>query len=341
MPSQLENPIVDQLCDEIMKARTEDLERRAKERPQEKREYLYLSDLSPCTRFMFYSLTAGDQRKPFDAYVQAMLDEGTRMEDRIAAQLAELGFRVVEKDVPVEIRNRKGELVARGRIDGKILYKKARIPMEAKMLSPNIFDRLNTAEDLFRFHWTEKYLRQLLFYLYGSGEEQGFFHLNDGRGHWKVVPVYLGQYLDYVERTLQRMEAAFEAKKSGQAPERIPYDHKLCGSCAFNAICLPTTVIEGGETLNDPDVEARIARHEELKPMASEYDDLHDSLKEFFAGKPAVTVGGRFIIHPKKTARQSYDYKALGLSKDDLEKIKKTTVSWGFSVEDVTKKGGA
>lgn len=334
MRSSLEAPAVDKLASEILEARLTHLKSRI--RPQDKRDYMYLSDVHACTRHNFYSMAEGDKRKPMDEFVQARMEAGEIWEPKIISQLTDMGFQWVEGQVRVEIKNRSGEKIGSGKIDGKIAYGGRRFPCEIKNLSENVFRRIQSVEDLFKTEWTEKYLRQLLLYMYGHNEEQGLFIITDRGGLWRVIPIYLGNHLDYAERVLKNMEAAFEAKKIGQAPDRIPYQHRLCGPCQFATVCQPTTVIEGGEVLEDPEIAAMLEQHELLKAKADDYKEIHESVKALFQGKPETTVNGRFIVKPKKSSRASYDTKLL--DPKVRESIKKMTESWSVDIEDVQAK---
>jgi len=342
-PTLTEKPAVEKLIDEIMDARQKSL--KTKLREQTKRPYMYLSDIHRCTRHNYYSMVEGDKRRPINEWLICLFESGNMWERETVRELLDLGFDVILGQQSIEInyggklKSEKGKIIGKGRIDGMIRYGKERFPLEIKSLGENIFRQINTVEDLFRFEFTEKYLRQLLMYLYGNNLEQGFFLINDRSGHWKLIPVYLGNYLDYCEKVLRNMEAAWEAKVEGKEPARINYNHKTCGNCQFNAVCCPETILEGGDVLNDPELEAQIAIHEELKPKAKEYNEVHDSLKALFEKKPQTTIG-RFIVIPKKTTRRG-GIKISELPGDvqkSLEQYRgKPTDSWSFSVDNIEK----
>jgi len=325
-----DTPIADQLAQEILDARLQHL--RQQIRPQNKRDYLYLSDVHTCTRHNYYSMVEGDKRNPINEFLQARFEAGNIWEQKIVAQLLDMGFQVTSGQVTVEIKH-KDKILGRGKIDGKIRFRGKTIPCEIKNLDGNIFRRINCVEDLFEDEWLEKYVRQLLLYMYGQNEEEGIFLITDRGGLWKVLPIYLGNYLDYAELTLRNMERSMEAKDRGEIPDRITYHPKICGRCQFNAVCLPTTVIEGGETLQDPEIENLLERHTELKEKAAEFEEIHDTIKDLFKEKPQTTVGGRFIVKPKKRVRTSYDAKLL--DPEARKAIKKETEFWVIEIEKI------
>ena len=219
-------PTVDELIDDIVETRKTELA--AKIRPQEKRPYMYLSDIHQCSRHNFYSMTEGDKRKPVDDWLQGLFDAGKLWEDEIVRELTKMRFEVIAGQQSVEVKyggrvkSLNGQVIGRGRIDGMIRYRSMRFPMEIKSMGENKFRSVNTIDDLFKVEYTEKYLRQILLYLYGNNLETGLFILTDRSGHWKLIPVCLGNYLDYVEKILRNMEATWEAKAAGKEPDRIP-----------------------------------------------------------------------------------------------------------------------
>ncbi len=350
MPN-LKTPAIEGLIQDIWKAREDDL--KGQIRPQSKRNYMYLSDIHSCVRHNYYSMAEGDKRKPFETYVIALMNSGNVWERETVRELMKYGFEVVLAQQTIvipyagRIKKLQGKTAARGKIDGMILYKRDQIPFEIKSMGQNVYARIETVEDLFSNEWTEKYVRQLLMYLYGNNKEYGFFLLNDRSGHWKMIPVYLGNWLDYAEKTLRLIEDAWEAKALDKIPDRIPYNHKICGRCNFNTICCPETVIEGGAVLDDPELEARLARHSELKPMHKEYGDLHEDLRALFKDKPQTTIG-HFIVQPKLTEKKAtIKVKSLpaALQKrhkklmDAFDKYRgPKTQSWSFTIDDINVK---
>jgi len=336
----LKKPVIEDLMDDIFESRKKEIARNI--RPQNKRPYLYLSDIHFCNRHNYYSMVEGDKRRPINDYVQLLFESGNIWERETIRELMLLGFDVMAGQQSVEVKyggklvDERGKIIGKGRIDGKIKYKKQIIPFEIKSLGENVYRKIESVEDLFKYEFTEKYVRQFLMYLYGDAIEAGIFIINDRSGHWKIMVIYLGNFLDYCEKVLRNMEAAWEAKIAEKEPDRIPYNHRLCGNCQFNAVCVPETIIEGGETLEDPELEAKISRHEEIHELKKEYDDIHDDLKALFKAKPQTTIG-KFIVTPKKTTKLGgYDYKQL--PKETLDKIAKPPIdSWGFKVDDITK----
>lgn len=332
-----EAPLVEQLITDMVESRKAQL--LADVMPRSKQPYFYLSGLHTCPRNLYYLLADGEKQAPFNEYTLALFESGKQWEKMIVAQLLTLGFEWVKAQEVVEIKYagklkaHHGEVIGRGKIDGKIKYKGTEFPAEIKTMGQYAFDAIETVDDLMGSEFTEKYLRQLLCYLYGHEKEAGLFILSDCRGHLKLIPVYLGNHLEIAEMALRNMEKAWEAKIAKEPPDRIEYHHKICGKCAFNPICLPGEVIEGGDAIDDPEIESLLERHERLAPSAKEYDDAHESVKDLFKDRAKTTVSGRFIVTPSKRMRTSYDTKQL--TPEQREEIKVETPFTVVNVEEI------
>lgn len=322
-----QKPHVERLIDEIKAARS--AKTKARIRKSESIPNFYLSSQHTCTRSLYYQLTEGDKRPPFNEYVQDLVDSGRDQEKIVKRELLEMGFELTMADERVvipyhgQVKELRGKTMATGRIDGLIRYEGKEIVCEIKSTGENMFKRLVDADSLLKFEHTERYMRQLLTYLYAKNQEEGFFLIVDGRGHWNLFPIYLGNFLAEAELSLKKMEAAFEAAKSphiGAPPDRISYHSGICGKCQFNPICLPDQVIAGADSIDDPEVEASLARHEELRPAVAEYDDLHSTISDLFKGRPRTTVGMRFQVTCATQKRKKVDTKLL-----DPEVLKEIT----------------
>lgn len=324
-------PVVERLAKDIVETYQQDLSRRVQ--PPTKRSAIWLSDTHDCKRFMAYSCLEGEKRRPMTTEVQAVLEAGTIWErEIIIPKLMKLGFQVQGQADTVEIKNSSGEVIARGRVDLFIRYEGEIVPCEIKALNSHTYARINEVEDLFRQPWTEKYVRQLMLYCYGKDKEWGLFIISDRAGHLKVIPLYL-EY-EYCEKILKALEDTWKYVKSQDLPDRIPYTPKLCDSCQFGHICLPEKVLEGGEAFDDQELAQTLARHEELKPLAKEYEEIHGEVVGRFKGKSQATVSGRFIVRPSKFTKVSYDTKAL--SDETRKSIAKEIEVWKVEVKEIT-----
>lgn len=291
-----------ELADEIVKRRKVDLGSRI---TRYKRKNTILSDIGDCERQMTYAVLDWEKRPLHDENLQARFDVGNLWEREVIRTLQGMGFDFIMSQSPVTITGRDGESVGEGRIDGFIRWSGTRVPVEIKSMDPNLFRQVNSLDDFRKKPWLRKYLRQLTLYCFGHNYEWGIFIVVDGMGHWKLFVLAL----DYgeAEQILQRLERVHEHIKAKTYAPRIPYDAAVCGKCPFAAICLQDVINKEALLVDNPELENTLDRHEELKPMAVEYDDLHEKIKTTFKGVEKVIVGGRYLVQSVPSARMTYE----------------------------------
>lgn len=326
----------DALADAITTRRQEALVRRVTAYP---RKNSILSDVHDCERYMTYAVLDWEKRPVHDAELQARFDAGNVWEKQIVMDLLSMGFEFQASQTPVTIKNRSGEIIATGRIDGFIRWESRKIPVEIKTMTPYLFDQLKTVEDFQKKPWLRKYPRQLMLYMFGNNEEWGLFIVTNGLGAWKLLVLSL----DYgeCEALLQKLERVHNAIQKKTYLDRIPYDPGTCGKCPFALLCLPDVINKAAESIDNPALEADIARHEELKPSASEYNTLHKKIKETFDGVEKAIVGTRWLILSAPSKRTVYEVpEDVQAQIDDLMKAHAKKVPCTIlSIQDLHKKG--
>lgn len=334
--------ISEKLADQIIERRRAELK---KQITSYQRKNLILSDIADCDRYLAYSVLEWDKRPLHDEDLQARFNAGRMWEREAIRELEGLGYEIILSQQPVQIKNRKGDVIATGKIDGFVVFehegKKIQVPIEIKTMQPNIFNTIKGSEDFQKRPYLRKYPRQLMLYMFGNNTDEGLFLLLDGLGRWKLLPLAL----DYgaCEWLLQRIERTHEAIQAKQFPDRIPYDSQICGKCAFSHICLPDVLNKAADMIDNPDLEADIARHEEIKPIAAEYDQLHNTIKETFKGIEKAMVGTRFLVQNIPSARTTYELPAdVEQQIDELKKsyAKKVPVT-RLVIEDLESKNKA
>lgn len=275
--------------------RKADLESKIKVFP---RNQPILSDIGDCDRQIVYGVTNWQDREPFPVDVQARLEAGKTIEKDVIRELTGLGYTIILEQMPVEIRGRDGGLLARGKIDGMIVYHGQKIPFEVKSMQPHVYDRISKAEDMLRKPYMRKYLRQLWSYLYGHGLEHGLFILSNGLGGVKAIPLDL----DYgeCESILQRLERVDKHLKAKTLPDRIDYNADICDHCAFAKVCLPDVMRKEADVLADESLIAMLERREEIKVVAKEYDEIDESIKKTIKSSDIKRgIAGGFVIDVK------------------------------------------
>lgn len=287
------------------------------------------SDIHECDRYMVYSVLDWDKKNLHDEGLQAIFDAGVREEEAVKARLGyELGFKFIEQQRPFEIKNRQGEVICRGHIDGKILYDGEAIPVEIKSMNGNIFNSIRSLDDFQKKPLYRKYLRQMQLYLFGNNEEAGIFILSDFRQE-KLLSVVL----DYgeCEYILQRLERCWEHVKKKEYPDRIDYSKGLCSKCAYKHICLPEVKNEGVKIIENMELENTLERRDELKKYIDEYKEIDETVKETFREIPEAYIGIKWHIIGKEHIVNGIDIKALP---DEIKKqYPKVTKKWITEIE--------
>lgn len=266
------------------------------------------SDIHECDRYMIHSVLDWDKRELHDTGLQAIFDAGNKEEENVKNRLGyELGIEFIEQQSPFEIKNNQGEVIASGRIDGKILWNGKAIPVEIKSMNENSFNMLNSLDDFKRKPLYRKYLRQMQLYLYGNNQQYGLFILSNFRTE-KIILVEL----DYgeCEYILSRLERLWEMKKRGEYPEGT-YKPELCDRCPFASLCMADVSNKPADLINNEELEEKLNRREELSAAAKEYADIDAEVKAVFKSIPHAFVGKSFEIVGKEQVRKSVDSKAI------------------------------
>lgn len=266
----------------------------------------WASSISECSRQMVYSITHWDQKKLHDARLQARFNEGHKQEDKFKAELREilqdLGSDLVEDQAYLP-KAMTDKYRVTGRIDSKFVFIGRRLPLEIKSMHPNVYERINTLQEMLEDPFQKRNVNQLMMYLFGHDEEFGMFALTDCLGHWKFVACQLDYA--YTESLLKRVEEVNRNVDAKTLPARIPYNSKLCGFCDFAHICLPDVINEARTVfVDDKAMEDALNRRSELDPLRKEYADLDENLKEAFKAKNVpLAVVGDWTLTRKETKK--------------------------------------
>ena len=259
-----------------------------------------LSDIGECDRQMVYSITNWQDKPPFTDDLLYRFEAGKDQELLLVRDLLGLGYEVIGAQETIEIKNRAGETIGRGKIDGKINYNRIKIPFEIKSMNPMVFDNIDAIEDFEKKPYLRKYIRQLTMYLYGNNIEEGLLICTDCLGHWKFFVVTLDYGL--AEQILQRLERVHAHIQAKTQPDRIEFRDEICGKCSFYQICLPDMIRTEVEVLNDEDFLMNLQVREDYKDARAAYESADKKAKDFIK-KFGITKGiaGDFLITSKTT----------------------------------------
>ena len=289
--------MVNQLAQEIQKRRDEYYAKKARVSRQ---VCPRASSITSCAREMVLSIKHWDKKTPPDTYLMQRFQEGNDQERKVIRDLMDIGFEVSQGQIPFEIKGRGYRVIITGHIDGKLRWAGKDIPFEVKSLNPNIWNQIETADDLNKWDWTRKYLRQMQIYLYGNNEEEGLFIITDCLGHWKFLPVTFDCL--QMEAILCRCEEVMDyVEGKNETPGELPEfcdDQSICRKCwAFGSLCQPPINFgEGLQVIDNEDMEETLKRREKLKETSKEYIGLDKEVKAYFKEKSHCICGNFEII---------------------------------------------
>ena len=258
----------------------------------------------PCERYLVYSITNWQDRKPYDVGLQFIFDGGNIMEDMAVKYLIDAGFKVYRPEPDKAIMESRPQIS--GHIDIRVDFGDGTVYTgEIKGLSEYDWSDLNTIEDFYnsKKYYIRKYPAQLMTYMYIKGEEKGFFFLINKKTYLpKLIWVTLD--LDYMESILQKTERIEQHIKNKTLPDRIP-DIDICENCQFAHICLPDMIRKEIDFVDNTDMAGMLDRREQLKEYVSEYNELDSDLKKAFNNREKL-VCGNWLITGQKIEKKSF-----------------------------------
>ncbi len=291
---------------------------------------VYASGRRKCVRAMALDLIAWDQKPPRDPDALERMRRGKERESDVIARLTQVGklsdptFEVIHHEQFERILDRKGRVIIRMRIDGRLKFATGEAPpFEIKRYHPSTADRIETVDDFARSPWTRSAPDQMLAYLVGHSEPLGLFILETS-GLPRIIPVILTEHLERAEGFLRDAEVAMDAKEAwpvlGQ--EALPPfigDPSECRRCQhFGRACNPPLEFQAAQVLADPELEQTLARRHELAESAREFEQLDKMAKSRLRGIERG-VCGDFLIEGtwserKVSAREASVSKAFSLT---------------------------
>ena len=259
-----------------------------------------------CLRYLVFNRTRWQEKALPDPRLQIIFEEGNLHEQKVLQDIQEAGFQVVEQQRPFEWK----EYQITGHIDAKVVTNGKAIPLEIKSASPYSFNSINSLQDLYngKYPYLRRYPAQMTLYLLMDEKEEGLFIFkNKATGELKEISMKLNY--DLGETLLQKAEAINKHVANGTIPEPIEYDEENCGSCGFLHICLPEVKRDAIQIETDNEMEQKLVRYHELKPLIKEYNQLDKEIKKAFKEKEKVVIGN-YLITGKWIKRKAYAVQA-------------------------------
>jgi hypothetical protein len=286
----------------------------------------------PCERELTYERLNWQEKILPKPRVQLIFDIGNNIEAIAIKWLTEAGFQVFAQQTPFE--DAKAQI--RGSIDTKIRYgdKGKMYPCEIKSMSPFVFEKVNTIEDMTRssYIYLQKYPAQLQTYLFLTAEQEGLFLLvNKSTG--EIKPIWCAIDIDYVDGLIHKAERINKAVSKKELPERIAYDCDICDDCPFVHVCLPDTKQEALVLDDNPILLDLLKRRDALKESASEFEEVKDKIKDMVKDRPKVACGDWLIIG-KNISKTKYDY-----PEDIKKQYAKKEPEWRITIKKLCDEG--
>lgn len=258
----------------------------------------------PCERYLYLLIKHWDEQKPHDVGLQNIFDLGNTLEEHTIANIKEAGYEVVTPTVRSWKIEVKGGIIT-GREDIRIKDENGELlPVEIKGISPFEFDKLNTVEDFLKSKkpYIRAYPAQLFAYLYKYAKEHGFFALtNKLTGQTKFIDVPLDY--EYGESLLQKAERIYDCLAKGTPPEACE-DISMCEGCALQHICGECRRVPTDIDL-DEELDALIARKNELADAKKEYEAVDKQIKER-VGEREKVITGQYLIQRKAIEKKEF-----------------------------------
>lgn len=269
-----------------------------------------------CLRYLVYCRTEGEKRLLHDANLELIFQEGKLHEPAIEEKLRKAGYQIFEQQRSFH----DPEHQITGHLDWKLGDGGKMWPAEAKSMSPHIFERVTTMDDVLqglreaREPWLRKYPAQITCYMALDKKSEGLFILKH-KVSGRIVDRVVEFDEEYWESIKMKAEAINFHVDSKTLPGRLS-SSTLCVECAFRHLCMPE-VDFGDEVEFVRELEPLLERREELRQIKKQADWLKelsaidDRIKEMVAERNKV-IAGRWrgtssVISVKE--RKAYSYK--------------------------------
>ena len=246
----------------------------------------------PCLKYLVLNRTRWQEKTLPDVNLQFVFDEGNIHEAALLRELSEAGLKVVEQQRPFSWP--KYQIT--GSIDAKVqLNGGPAIPLEIKTMSPFVFNSVNSPDDMLKgkYVYLRKYPAQMQLYMLMDNIETGLMLCkNKVNGQLKEIPFILDY--GYAEEIIKRLEEVNRHVAAGTLPNQEWADD-MCPDCSFVHICAPDRSGVELQIINDQELEWKLNRLDELKPIMAEYEALDEEIKERLKGKEKFCVGNWLI----------------------------------------------
>lgn len=276
-----------------------------------------------CERYLVFRRLRWREGTLPNVHLQRLFNDGNLHEKAVLRLLEEAGFTVIDQQRDYEWR----EFNITGHLDGKLLIEKshgllqqAAVPLEIKSMSPFIWMKINSAEDMLTAAaHVRRYPAQLQLYMLLSNSEEAVLLLkNKATGQLKEI--WLTLDYEYAESLLQKAKRVNSYVEREEIPPPIEWTDAVCGRCPFNHICAVEVKRTPMAIRFDPDFELILKRRDELKAAAREYKQVDELVKAALDGQEKVIIGD-YLIEGKQVERRAYTVKASRYWRYDISNL--------------------
>ncbi|OHB69336.1 MAG: hypothetical protein A2W17_12530 [Planctomycetes bacterium RBG_16_41_13] len=244
----------------------------------------------PCIRYLTFLRVRGEERPIHSLDTQFIFLEGQLAEKSVLRLLEDSGIEVIEQQKSFQWR----EYQIGGKLDGKIIHEDKMLPLEIKRMSPYLFDKMNTVDDLLKSKYYYKYPAQLTLYLLMDSQEQGIFIIkNPVTGRLKEILLNLDY--EYGESLIKKAEQVNTCIADNTIPNPIPWE-ETCEKCCFKHLCLQEVLRKEIEFVVDQELEELVQGFHELKQWRDEWEKINKKLKERLHGVEKIVIGEYLVL---------------------------------------------
>ncbi len=263
----------------------------------------------PCLRRLFYMRTEYDKAKPIGDYLAGIFKTGNLLEPIIhqitdfVGMNSEPQWRVIAGQTPLKDKLFKKYNIG-GTKDGFLQTKgngqwRTMCVADYKTMSDNVYNAVDTVEDLQKFTWTRKYIAQGNLYALADNMEGCMLICINKQNLGQMKMIFIPLDMAYCDELLAKADEVNLHVHANEPPERLN-EPEACEGCWYKSICCPEyTNSEGIGAVNNAEL---VEVLDGLRSMADEKKEIsklekrRDALLE--CGKSIVV--GNYVVTWKK-----------------------------------------
>lgn len=272
----------------------------------------------PCDRKLVHDILDWEKKAPFPVQAYRNFERGDVTEAFAVQLLGKLGYRLIGEQTDYYDK----ALNLSGRIEGFIVAddRQTKILAEIKSGAGDWLRPLLSLRDdrlcehdyllsMIREHeFGRSYYTQTQIYLFLKGLAAALLIVWDVP-RWRPIPIPIPLDWEFAHNMVERAKKINRAISLKRLPDYIR-EEKVCTRCPhYGRACNPPIVTDAVDVILDPDIIAKLERHEIIKPIGLEYKDLDEELKDEFKApdKKPIIAAGPFIVKVKEHLTTTYD----------------------------------